>query len=40
MIANRKLKDYQKELVVIDRGIASFEEFFQLSLATQRRLLG
>jgi tetratricopeptide (TPR) repeat protein len=39
MIVYRKLKEYEKELAVIDRGIAAFEEFYQSKVSKSKKVI-
>jgi tetratricopeptide (TPR) repeat protein len=39
MIVYRKLKEYQKELEVIDRGIAAFEDHYKSKVSTSKKVI-
>jgi tetratricopeptide (TPR) repeat protein len=39
MIVYRKLKEYQKELEVIDRGIAAFEDHYKSKVSTTKKVI-
>jgi tetratricopeptide (TPR) repeat protein len=39
MIVYRKLKEYKKELAVIDRGIAAFEEFYESKVSKSKKVI-